>query len=126
MKTRDLTIIVLSAMLLFNGCAAVRMMGRVASAAGGEMVRSADEEETKKKGKLANGSETAPANLLEVKKKLTSVKVRPEPSTKRPALATLTGGDKVEKLNTKKGWIKIRFSTDESEGEGWVKSDTLQ
>lgn len=62
-----ITVIAILTILFLNGCAAVRMMGKVATAAGGVMVQSADEEEAKKT-KLKNepdiASNKAPTRLV--------------------------------------------------------------
>jgi hypothetical protein len=129
MKSK-ITIALVIALLFLNGCAAVRMAGRVSSAAGSAMVQSADEEEAKKANKQRGQSEEATdensGDIIAIKKRYTSVKVRPDPSTRKQALTTLTGGDKVEFLEENKGWIKIRFNVEGNEGEGWIKKDMTE
>lgn len=105
--------------LLFNGCAAVRMDGRVYQATGDAMVKSADEEEaneSKKKNEQQSNSRSEnnkpqqeesiskkepisnESQIVTIKKKYTTVNVRPDPSAKKPPVARLSGGDKVEKI----------------------------
>jgi hypothetical protein len=60
-----------------------------------------------------------------VKKRLTIVNVRPDPSTKRPPVAKLTGGDKVEVIGEVPGWLHIRFGNNGGRGEGWISKQLI-
>lgn len=140
-----ITVIVL--LTLINGCAAVRMMGKISSATGDIMVNSANEEEAKqaklkKEGKVSdedddekeedededdnedNGNKSK--NIVSIKKSLTSVRVRSKPSTKNSSVMTLTGSDKVEKIGEKGDWLNIRFNVEGNQGEGWIKKDLVE
>jgi hypothetical protein len=129
MKLRK-TLVFVTMFLFLTGCAAVRLAGRVSSATGAALTQSADEEEAKRaklaQGESAQNSREGGSDILTIKKNYTSVKVRTEPSTKKPTVATLTGGDKVEKIEEKKDWVKIRFNIEGDEGEGWIKKDLAQ
>jgi hypothetical protein len=130
-----ITVIALLTITLLNGCAAVRMMGKIASATGDIMVKSADTEEAKKtklKSEQATNDSSGGGddkketqNIVTIKKDLTTVKVRPEPSTKKSAITTLTGGDKVDKIGEKGSWLKVRFNVEGNQGEGWIKKDLV-
>lgn len=65
--------------------------------------------------------------ILTISKKHSSVNVRPEPSTNQAPIATLKGGDKVEKIEAKGGWIKIRFNnSDDKQMEGWISKTLVE
>jgi hypothetical protein len=63
---------------------------------------------------------------IRIKKDLTSVKVRPEPSLKKAPIASLKGGDETEKIDFKGNWTKIR--TRRSNGDlviGWISNSAI-
>ena len=134
--------VVVSLVFLFavSGCGAVRMAGRVSSATGNAMVQSADEEEAKDEKKKAKEEKTAKQNneqqtstssagigqSLMVKKNHATVNVRSEPSTKNTIVATLAGGDRVDKIGERSNWVKIRFNINGNQGEGWIRKDMVE
>jgi predicted small secreted protein len=128
-------------------CTVVRGTGKIAAAAGNAASKSADEEEVNiKKERAAKAKEqpqsvekaeakqvkAEPAKsvtadpMVRVQAKYTSVSVRPDPSTRKAALVKLRGGDAVQKIDEKSGWVKVKYNVDGKEGQGWVKRDLLE
>lgn len=72
-------------------------------------------------------SATSRYSAVRIKKKYVEVKVMPEPSTKNTAIGTLKGGDVVEKVGEKSGWVKVRFAdADDNTLEGWVSQTLIE
>ena len=91
----------------------------------GSTVESSDQMSQKTSGyneNLHDGTST-----VRIRKNYAEVKVRPEPSTKNTPIGTLKGGDEVEKVDEKSGWIKVRFvDVDENIIEGWINQKLLE
>ena len=65
--------------------------------------------------------------IIKIKKNLPDVNVRPEPSMKQPPIASLKGGDEVEKIVAKSKWTKIRFNRRNGELViGWISNSTIE
>lgn len=132
--------------LLINGCAAVRLGGRISQATGDVMVKSADEEETKESkkqtmqktnsssenNKVQKGNSISKkdslsneAQIITIKMKHAAVNVRPDPSTNKPPIAQLKGGDKATKIGESGTWLKIKFDNNGKQSEGWIVKDLV-
>jgi hypothetical protein len=62
-----------------------------------------------------------------VKKGLTAVKVRPEPSLKKNPIASLKVGDVIEVIGEEGNWIKVRFKEPNNRQIiGWINSSTTE
>lgn len=64
--------------------------------------------------------------IVTIKTRYRTVNVRPDPSTRRPPIAKLTGGDKVEVTGEDRGWLKIRFGSENSRAEGWISKKLVE
>jgi hypothetical protein len=133
---RSFIIFIPLVLLVFSGCAAVRMAGKVAKASGDVLVESADEEEAKQQGEAPVQAEGVPKNedtashttakIVVIKKNLHVVNVRPDPSKTKSPIATLVGGDKVEQIETSGDWLKIRINDEGEQIEGWIHKGMVE
>ena len=75
-----------------------------------------------------NKTASNPPNTVAIKKGLQTISVRTGPSSKKPSVAKLIGGDQVEPISESAGggWVKIRFKVDGRQGQGWVKKTQIE
>jgi hypothetical protein len=66
-----------------------------------------------------------PAALM-IRRGQKGTNVRGDPSTSKPPIAKLNGGDKLEKLLDRDPWLKVRFSHAGKRMEGWVRKDLTE
>jgi len=106
-NTKIKLVCLLVCLCFLTGCALVRMTGRVASAAGGEMVKSADEEEAKEGGTQTNSEESKPATqstqpmtVLQVQQRLIELGYNPGPADGIMGKSTVSALKKFQQDNS--------------------------
>jgi Bacterial SH3 domain len=85
-------------------------------------MREADKVITDKKTKSSN-SDDHPGGTCRIKDGCSTANVRSGPSTKNPVIAKLKGGDSVNVVEVKSGWVRIRL---DNGGNGWVYGDLVE